>query len=374
MPKDDALFQTVIATAVDGIMVIDDHGHVEVYSGACERLFGYTADEVIGKNVSMLMPEPYRSAHDEYLGHYVQTGEKRIIGIGREVRGRRRDGSTFPMYLSVGEGTSKGRRIFVGIVHDISDRKERDMRIHELQSELLHVTRLTAMGQLASALAHELNQPLATIMNYVNTAKVLLANSTDPQKGRFQDILDKTAEQTNRAGQIIRRLRDFLLRRESQRSLEDMNAILEEAIALALVGAAEQGVVTQRNFASRLPSVSVDKVQIQQVLVNILRNAMEAMTESKTRKIIATTSDSEPGYISVAIADTGSGMTDAVARRLFEPFVTTKQRGMGFGLSISRSIVEEHGGRIWAEPNPGGGTVFRFRLPAVAAEGDESNV
>jgi len=369
MPQDDALFQTLIATAVDGIMVIDGHGIVEVYSGACERLFGYAADEVIGQNISMLMPEPYRSAHDRYVDHYVSTGEKRIIGIGREVQGRRRDGTIFPMYLSVGEGTLKGRRIFVGIVHDISDRKERDSKITELQSELLHVTRLTVMGQLASALAHELNQPLATILNYVNTAKLLVARSTDPQAGRFRELLDKAGDQAARAGQIIRRLRDFLLRRESERSLEDINAIVEEAASLSLVGAAERGIVTRRDLGSDLPTVSVDKIQIQQVLVNLMRNAMEAMQESEVRQLTLRTS-ADGDQVVVAIADTGTGMSDEIARRLFEPFVTTKERGMGFGLSISRSIVEEHGGRIWAEPNPGGGTIFRFRLP-VADGGDD---
>lgn len=371
MPQDDALFQTLIATAVDGIMVIDGKGLVEVYSGACEHLFGYSADEVVGRNVSMLMPEPYRSAHDGYIGHYISTGERRIIGIGREVQGRRRDGTIFPMYLSVGEGTLKGRRIFVGIVHDISDRKERDSMITELQSELFHATRLTVMGQLASALAHELNQPLAAILNYVNTAKLLVAKSTDAQALRFRELLDKTGEQAGRAGQIIRRLRDFLLRRESERSLEDINQIVEEAAALSLVGAAERGIVTRRNLADGLPKVSVDKIQIQQVLVNILRNAMEAMQDSNSRQLMLATTLGEGGQVLVSISDTGTGMSDEVARRLFEPFVTTKERGMGFGLSISRSIIEEHGGRIWAEPNPGGGTVFRFRLLAAEGDGDD---
>jgi two-component system sensor kinase FixL len=371
MPQDDALFQTLIATAVDGIMVIDNSGHVIVYSGACEHLFGYAAEEVIGKNVSMLMPEPYRSAHDGYLNHYVETGEKRIIGIGREVRGRRKDGSVFPMYLSVGEGVLKGKRVFVGIVHDISDRKERDSKIHELQGELLHVTRLTAMGQLASALAHELNQPLATILNYANTAKLLIGDALEPKSRRLVELLDKTGEQANRAGQIIRRLREFLLRRDSERTSEDINTIVEESLALALVGAAQQGVVTHRHFAADLPQVSVDRVQIQQVLVNLLRNAIEAMEQSPLHQIVATTSAEEPGYVTVSIADSGSGMSDAVARRLFEPFVTTKERGMGFGLSMCRSIVEEHGGRIWAEPNPEGGTIFRFRLPVAGEDGDD---
>jgi len=276
----------------------------------------------------------------------------------------------FPMYLSVGEGVFKGRRIFVGVVHDISDRKERDSRITELQSELLHVTRLTSMGQLASALAHELNQPLAAMLNYVNAAKLIAANLTDPQAQRLQDTLNKAGEQASRAGQIIRRLRDFLLRRESRHMPEDINAIVEEAAALSLVGATERGIVAVWDLKPNLAMVDVDRIQIQQVLVNIIRNAMEALQDSSTRQIRLSTSAEETGYVSVSIADTGSGMSDEVARRLFEPFVTTKERGMGFGLSISRSIIEEHGGKIWAEPNPGGGTVFRFRLPVFDGDAE----
>ena len=165
---DDSLFEALIAFAVDGIMVIDQKGIVQVYNRACERLFGYSVAEVIGQNVKMLMPTPYHDEHDGYLSHYVATGEKHIIGIGREVSGRRKDGFVFPMYLSVGQGVVKGERIFLGIIADLSERKARDRRIQDLQSEMLHVSRLTDMGQVATGLAHELNQPLTAILNYTN--------------------------------------------------------------------------------------------------------------------------------------------------------------------------------------------------------------
>src|SRR6185295_18343644 len=199
--KQDALFSTLIATAVDGIIVIDGSATVQVYNTACERLFGYMAEEVVGHNVKMLMPARYRDEHDEYIEHYRETGEKRIIGIGREVVGRRKDGSTFPMYLSVGEGKLNDRTIYVGIIHDLTDRLATARRMQELQSELLHVSRLSAMGQMTAALAHELNQPLTAIMNYVTAAKRTLGTGEGAQVPRAQDFIDKAAAQTARAGQ-----------------------------------------------------------------------------------------------------------------------------------------------------------------------------
>ena len=361
----DALFRTLIGTAVDGIMAIDERGHVQIYNPACERLFGYPPDEVLGRNVNMLMPEPYRHEHDNYLGHYLHTGEKRIIGIGREVMGRRKDGSTFPMYLSVGEGAVGGRKIFVGIVHDISKQQAHDRYIRELQHELSHVTRLTAMGQMTSALAHELNQPLTAISNYANAAKRTMEGIVSPQAEAARAMLERAAGQIMRAGEIIRRLREFIEKRESNHSREDINSVVSDAMALALVGTANADIKLQTSFAPDLPQLSVDKIQIEQVVVNLLRNAAEATEEAARRLISVSTTRGASGFVTVAVADTGSGLAEEVQRKLFQPFVTTKEKGMGMGLSICRSIVEAHGGRISARVNPGGGTIFEFSLPYV---------
>lgn len=359
----DPLFRTLIGTAVDGIMVIDDRAIVLIYNPACERLFGYAPDEVIGRNVNMLMPEPYRTEHDGYLRHYQKTGEKRIIGIGREVMGRRKDGSTFPMYLSVGEGRASGRRIFVGIVHDISQQQAHDRRIRELQQELLHVTRLTAMGQMTSALAHELNQPLTAISNYANAARRTLDALDTPPAKLARDMLEKATGQIARAGEIIRRLREFIEKRESRHSLEDISLVVSDAMALALVGSADANVKLSANLPRDLPRLYIDKIQIEQVVVNLLRNAAEAMENSERRNLNVSTRRVDGEFLEVAVADTGSGLAEDVRQRLFQPFVTTKEKGMGMGLSICRSIVEAHGGRIATEANQGGGTVFRFTLP-----------
>jgi two-component system sensor kinase FixL len=356
-----ALFQTLIATAVDGIMVIDEFGRVEVYNEACERLFGYAADTVLGQNIKMLMPEPYGCEHDLYLEHYRKTGEKKVIGIGREVVGQRKDGSTFPMRLSVGEVHSEGRRVFVGIVNDLSERERRDQRIAELQHELLHVSRLTDMGQLAGALAHELNQPLTAILNYANVSRRMIAGGSD-QTARLDDVLQKIAEQAARAGDIIRGLRSFVEKRAHNRSVEDMVATIEEAIALAMVGAADANVKLTRMIDSTLPRAVIDKIQIQQVLVNLVRNAIEAMERSPRREI-AIAASTVDDFIVVSVTDTGPGLSPEVAERLFQPFVTTKVKGMGMGLSICLAIIEAHGGRLAATSGEAGGARFEFSIP-----------
>jgi len=366
----DALFRTLISTAVDGIIVIDATGRIRIFNSACEKLFGYTREEVTNQNVTMLMPEPYRSAHDSYIARYHATGERRIVGIGREVVGQRKDGSTFPMYLSVGEGDLDGKTIYVGIIHDLTKEKRAEARFKELQSELMHVSRLDEMGQMASALAHELNQPLSAIMNYVKAARRTLEAASGSAAGKARELMDKAAGQTSRAGEIIRHLRAFIGKRETGRSQENINKLVEEAVAFASVGAADADVRVRLDLDRALEPILIDRVQIQQVLINLIRNANEAMQSVSRRELTVTTGRTGKDLVEIAIIDTGPGLPQAVTDRLFQPFVTTKDKGMGIGLSICQSIVEAHGGRIWTEPNPGGGTVFRFHLPATNGEGE----
>ena len=207
----EAHLQAILATVPDAMVVIDDRGVIQSFSAAAERLFGYAAGEVQGRNVSMLMPEPYRHEHDGYLGRYMTTGEQRIIGVGRVVVGQREDGSTFPMELSVGEVALERKKQFIGFVRDLTRRQEGERLLHEVQSELLHVSRLSTMGEMASALAHELNQPLSAMTNYLQGSRRLLENSADEHAGMISDALDKAAEQALRAGQVIQRLREFVV-------------------------------------------------------------------------------------------------------------------------------------------------------------------
>jgi two-component system sensor kinase FixL len=274
------------------------------------------------------------------------------------------------MELSVGEMRSGDARYFTGFIRDLTERQQTEARLQELQIELVHISRLTAMGEMASSLAHELNQPLSAIANYLKGSHRLLAERTDPESLRLKDALDKAGDQAVRAGDIIRRLRDFVARGETETRMESLSKLVEEAGALALVGAKQQGVHVRFRMDPRAEFVLADKVQIQQVVLNIIRNAIEAMVESESsnRELVVTTLPADDDMVEIAVADTGPGISETIAEQLFQPFVTTKKQGMGVGLSISRTIVEAHGGRIWVEPNPGGGAVFRIRLRAFRTE------
>jgi two-component system, LuxR family, sensor kinase FixL len=364
----EAHLQSILDTVPDAMIVIDERGIMQSFSTAARRLFGYAPEEVVGKNIKMLMPSPYRESHDGYLERYLRTGERKIIGIGRVVVGERKDGSTFPMELNVGEMKSNERRYFTGFVRDLSERQETEARLQELQTELVHMSRYTALGEMSSALAHELNQPLSAIANYMKGSRRLLENKTDSDSIMVREAIDKAAEQSLRAGQIIRRLREFVARGETERRVESIQKLIEEASALALVGAKELGVRVRFNFNSNLDLVLADRVQIQQVMLNLLRNAIEAMSHSSKRHLLVSTELVGENMVEVTVADTGPGIASEIKSRLFQPFVTTKSQGMGIGLSISRSIIESHGGQIIAEPNSGGGTVFRFTLRGVRKE------
>jgi len=364
----EAHLQSILDTIPEAMIVIDEHGIIQSFSLAAERLFGYGAAAIAGKNVKLLMPMPYREGHDGYLHRYMRTGERRIIGIGRVVVGQRKDGSTFPMELAVGEMRTGTQHFFTGFIRDLTERQQTEARLQELQAELVHVSRLTAMGEMASALAHELNQPLSAIANYMKGSRRLLESNTDARAGQVRDAMDKAADQALRAGQIIRRLRDFVARGESERRVEDVKKLVEEASALALVGAKDKGVRVRFEFAPRVDFVLADKVQIQQVLLNLMRNAIEAMEGGDKRELVLSTAATPDNMVEIGVADTGSGIAHEIGAQLFQPFVTTKAQGMGVGLSISRTIIEAHGGSIAPRPNAGGGTVFSFTLPAVAKE------
>ncbi|MGZ5920300.1 MAG: PAS domain S-box protein [Rhizomicrobium sp.] len=360
----EAHLQSVLDTVPDAMIVIDTRGTIQSFSATAQTMFGYAAHEAIGKNVSILMPDPDRSRHDGYLARYMATGERHIIGIGRLVVGQRRDGTTFPMELAIGEVRLESKRFFTGFVRDLTERQQSQQKLQEIQAELVHMARFTALGEMATTLAHELNQPLTAIASYLNGARRLLDGGREEDLPMTRGAIVSAAEQALRAGQIIRRLREFVARGESERAPENLRQLVQEASALSLVGAKEAGVLFSLNVDENTPIVVVDKVQVQQVLLNLMRNAIEAMQGCERRELTVSVFAIEDGMAQISVSDTGPGIAPEVLPQLFQPFVTSKPHGMGVGLSISRTIIESHGGHLWAEPGAKGGTIFHLTLRA----------
>ena len=364
----DALFRSILETVPDAMIVIDVNGAIIFFSAAAERMFGYSEEEVLGRNVSILMPSPDREAHDGYLKRYLDTGSPHIIGIGRLTVARRRGGGTFPIQLSIGEAKTGAGRVFTGFIQDLSERQETQIRMEELQNELAHVSRISAMGTMASSLAHELNQPLAAIANYLEGAAQLLSDPDPENVATARAALAEATQQSVRAGRIVRGLRDFIGRRDTEKHVESLGRLINEANALALIGAREQGIEVSINFDPAADKVLVSRVQVQQVLINLIRNGIEAMAEAAVKKLMIMTHRIANGFVRVSVTDSGTGLASEVAARLFQPFLSTKDDGMGLGLSICQTIVEAQGGTIWAESALGGGTAFHFTLLSAETE------
>jgi len=363
--------RSILETVPDAMVIIDETGHIISFSKAAERLFGFHEAELIGENVSTLMPSPDRERHDNYLQRYLTTGEKRIIGIGRLVTGRRRDGTTFPMELAVGEARIGEDRVFTGFIRDLTERQDYEKRLHTVQAELAHFSRVSAMGTLATSIAHELNQPLTAIANYVESASDLLAGDPSEQTVEtVREALDECAREAVRAGQIVRRLRDYISRGETDRQVVSLARLVNEASALAFVGSGTQTVDLTVKIAPD-DLVLVDRVQAQQVLLNLIRNAIEAMQDQPHGRLTLSAVGRDNGFIEVIVSDSGPGLAPEIVENLFAPFQSTKATGMGVGLSISRTIVEAHEGRIWADASPYGGTSFHFTLPNADGDGSE---
>ena len=367
-PRDDAhsleqaLLGSILATVPDALIVIDARGRIISFSPAAQRMFHYSEADVLGENVAMLMPSPDRERHDGYLAHYRDTGEKKIIGIGRLTTARRRDGSTFPIELAVGEVHDQGEALFTGFIRDLTERQRTERRVQDLQAELSHASRVTAMGTLAAALAHELNQPLTAIANYMEAGRDLLAQEGAIDRALLGEAMDEAATQALRAGEIIRSLREFIRRGEADRQPETVATLLSEGVALAFIGIDSRGIDMDIAVDPRVGRIMANRVQVQQVIINLVRNAVEAMEGRPMRVLHLSAAPDEEGRVEIIIADSGPGLDPAAERSLFTPFSTTKPTGMGVGLSISRTIVEGHGGRIWATRSRWGGVAFHFTL------------
>lgn len=354
----------IFDAALFAIINIRPDGTIEDFNPAAEKMFGYSRADVLGENVNILIPEPMKHEHDRYIENYINTGTKRIIGIGREVIAMRKDGSEFPVHLSVSEIRLPNGRLFTGMIQDLSARKDAERRINLLQDELIHVARVSAMGEMASALAHELNQPLTAISNYATAARRILSNGGQDATQAAADLIVKASAQSQRAGEIIRRLRQFVEPGDTDRTWNDLSETVEEAAHLGLVGAKEKGIAFRLHAHDKVPVVLIDKIQLQQVVQNLVRNAVDALDDWQgPRQIDITILPTSNSHVEVLVEDSGPGLAPEIKTRLFEPFITTKSNGMGIGLSISRNIVESHGGKIAAEDGTDGGTRFKIVLP-----------
>ena len=371
MTDETSLLSLIIETAPDAIITADDEGRILSFSPAAERIFGHLESEIVGEELTILMPDPYRSEHDGYMKHYLETGEKRIIGTGREVRAMRKSGEVFVAELAVGELKFGKKHIFTGFIRDADDRAKAETRARDLQIRLERVARIQMLGEMSAALAHEINQPLTAITNFAEAAKRALGDDA-PDLEAIAKHVTAIADQSVRAGEIIRRMRKLVDRGQADIRVEDINDIILEAVRVGRLTVSSIGPHVHLDLGRNLPMVMADRIQIQQVILNLMRNALEAVSGEHDLTIasrrgdkpsqITLRADTGKEEVRVSVQDNGPGIPQHILDRLFDPLVTTKATGLGIGLAICRTIIEAHGGRIWAE-NSDGGASFHFTLP-----------
>jgi PAS domain S-box-containing protein len=362
-------YRVMVETASDAVVCIDERGAILLANPATTKVFGYDPADLIGKPLTMLMPEYLRKLHEDGFRRYSATGQRHINWQGTELTGLRKNGQEFPVEISFGELTADGHRIFTGFVRDISERKQAEelrASLHATQLELAQVSRLTTMGELAASIAHEVNQPLTAVTNNANACLRLLARrNLEPEV--LRRALEEIVGDGTRASSVIARIRAFIKKAPTEKSELDINEVIQEVLALARRELSENRVLIEPQLTNALPPVLADRVQLQQVLLNLIMNGIEAMTAvtDRPRLLWVQSRNDESGDLLVAVCDSGTGL-GSEADRVFTPFFTTKANGMGMGLSISRSLVESHGGRLWATPNSPHGAIFSFTLPAAA--------
>ena len=363
--------QALLDACIDAVIIIDHRGCIMTFNRAACAMFGFDAAQAVGRNVSMLMPGPDHDRHDQYLAHYLATGTARVIGIGREVTGLRRDGSQFPASLAIGRIDGHTPPHFVGFLHDLSSRRARETQrlaaeeaVREARERLTHVARLSTMGEMTTGLAHEINQPLTAITMYAQAAE-RLASQSSPDIGELVGALRQISAQALRAGEIIKRLRDLVRNRQTREELLDLNAVVRELAVLVESDARVHNVQLVIDLTATLPPVLGDTIQLQQVMLNLVRNAIEAVQGPDCERLVTLRTERTGAGVEMSVSDLGPGLDPAIRDRLFEAFATTKPAGTGLGLAISRSIVEAHGGLLAWRANQPSGSCFHFNLPAV---------
>ena len=356
-----SILSSILQSVPDAMIVIDDRGIIMAFSRAAETLFGYKSEDVVGENIKCLMTDTDQSHHDQYIRNYLTTGERQIIGIGRIVEARLANGDSIPVELKIGEANIGERKLFTGFIRDITEKQANVHRIGELQAELSNFSRLSAVGTMASAMAHELNQPLTAVANYLEAARDMLDDPSPDNLAMVQEAMAAAAEQSIRAGQIVRRLRDYVSRGELDLRPFPLKEIIDDAVTIAKVGI--DGPLARVVLRLDDPDVKVmaDRLQLRQVFANLVRNAIEALAETENPQVWIHGRQAGEEII-VEVRDNGPGLSEDLLHSPFEAFQTTKATGMGLGLSICQTIVEAHGSSIQVASEPGTGACFTFTL------------
>jgi two-component system sensor kinase FixL len=362
-------FRRVVEAAPSAMIMVNQEGQITLANQQAEKTFGYPREELLGRPIEMLVPERLRSGHQGVRHDYLCDPQARPMGVGRELFGRRKDGSEVPVEIGLSPiHTSKGLLVLASIV-DITERKLAELEAARQRHDLAHLARVTALGELSSSLAHELTHPLTAILSNAQAAQRFLADD-DVDLDEVREILNDIVTQDQRAGEVIHGLRLLLKKGELQEHCDDvdLNEVIRDLVKLMRSDLINRNVTVDTDLAQNLPAVTGDRVQLQQVLLNLALNGCEAMADynsSERRLVIA--SQWENGAVRVSVADRGSGIPEEKMQQVFERFFTTKKEGMGLGLSVCRTIIDAHRGKIWVTNDAGCGATFHFSLPIVGA-------
>jgi PAS domain S-box-containing protein len=357
-------FRLAVEASPSAIVMINPQGEIVLVNRLTERLFGYSREELIGKTVEILVPERFREGHPAHRAGFFAAPQSRAMGAGRDLFARRKDGMEFRVEIELNPiQTSEGTLVLTAIV-DITERKRAEAELQEQRAELAHVARISTMGELAASLAHELNQPLTAILSNAQAAlRFMTSKPADLEEVR--EILQDIVKDNSRAGEVIRRMRALVKKEALEFATLDLASLLRDVIALVHSDAVLQNVRVTYELDDDLRPVRGDKVQLQQVLLNLLLNAFDAMNEcpATEREVKLNTEHQGTDFVQIAVSDRGTGLSGDKLDKIFQPFYTTKGEGLGMGLSICRSIIEAHGGHLWAENNADRGATFYFTLP-----------
>ena len=362
----EARLNSIFNAAVEGIITIDECGFIVCVNKAVSHIFGYAENEIVGENISKLMSFPCKN-DQSYFSDYLLNNKDSIVGQVREQEGKHKNGMIIPIDLSIAEFHIDNKYYFTGIIRDVTERKLKEQKEKEHLNELAHVTRLGLMGEMASGIAHEVNQPITAVANYTQ-ACLHFIKTGKPDVFKLAETMEKANEQALKAGQIIRRMRDFVRSRKMQRAIVKINSLVKEAVSLCEAECKQNGIICKLELSEYLPDVFVDSVHIEQVILNLVRNSIEALNtlpEDSQKLLVVQTYLNDENEIEVRIKDNGPGLNDTQKLEIAKPFYTTKESGMGMGLSISRSIIEAHNGMLRFNAKKEKGSTFYFTLPVT---------